>query len=111
MDFFISDELDQIDLGESYWVKIKKRMSYGAQQALMAHFVKIRQGAKDLEVNELDMAGGNIALLTINIKEWNLPGKDGKVMPINKDSICRLSPDIAEKIIAEIGDRNPAPKA
>lgn len=111
MKFFIEDEVDRIELDKDYWVDIKRRMSYGDQQKLLSCFVKIQQGERDLQVNNLDIAGGNIALLEINIKEWNLPGKDGKVMPINKDSIGKLEPKVAEKILAEIGKRNPAPKA
>ena len=111
MKFFVEDEVIRIDIDKDYWVDIKKRMSYGDQQRLMGCFVKVQQGEKDLEVRNLDIAGGNIALLEINIKAWNLTGKDGKDMPIDKASIDMLDPVVAEKILKEIGKQNPAPKA
>lgn len=110
MKFFVEDEVVRLDLDTDHWVDIKKRMSYGDQQLLMSYFVQIQQGEKDLEVKNLDIARGNIALLEINIKAWNLPGKDGNAMPVNKASINMLDPMVAEKILAEIGKRNPSPK-
>ena len=95
--FVYDDELDTIELGEE-WVKIKKRMSYGDYQKLLSSYTK--GGAMNIEE-------GNIALLLINIKEWSFKDRDGKPAPVSRENILRLVPDIAQKILDEIGRRNP----
>lgn len=107
MGHFVTDEVDRIDLGDGFWVDIKKRMSYGDQQRLVAHYIKM----SDLKTPDIDLAGGNIVLLVINIKGWNLVNGDGKEVGITPEAIESLDPDIANKIAGEINDRNQAPKA
>ena len=106
--FIYEDELDRIDLGDGEWVDIAKRMSYGMQQKLFAHYVKL---GKDMKAIDVDIESGNLTLLLVNIKAWNLKGKDGKVAPITKEVVARLDPVIANKVVEEINNRNPSPKA
>jgi len=110
MSHFVTDETDRIELDEKYWVDIKRKMSYGDQQRLVASFMRLQnQVKKDPEV-EIDLQMGNITLMLINIKKWNLDDADGKIVSINEKNINSLSIDTAEKILDEINERNPSPK-
>lgn len=107
MKHFVTDEVDRIDLGEGFWVDIKNRMSYGDQQKLVAHYIKM----SDLKTPGLDFEAGSIVLLEINIKAWNLVDANDKPVKLSRQMIEALDPEIAGKIAKEINDRNPPPKA
>lgn len=108
MRHFVTDEVDRIELGEGSWVDIKRRMSYGDQQKLMGHFVKL---SADMTTPDIDLASGNILMLVINIKAWNLTDDTGKEVKLSQGAIEKLDPAVAEKIAVEINNRNQPPKA
>lgn len=110
MGHFVGDEVDRIDLGDNFWVDIKRRMNYGDQQKLVGQFIKLGIAGKE-PTAELDITSTGITLLQLNIKAWNLTKDDDKVMPIGVESIIQLDPAIADRIRKEIDKRNPPPKA
>jgi hypothetical protein len=114
---FVKDAVDRIVVakdpktGKEYWVDIKQKMTYGDQQKLAAHYVSMQSfkpGSKP--ILSMDLEGGNIMLLLINIKDWNLE-LDGKKVPVALTTIQQLDPDVADKIAQEVNKRNPNPKA
>jgi len=102
MGHFVGKEIDRIDLGDGFWVDIYRRMSYGMQQRLVAHFIKMT----DLTTPDLDLAGGNIVLLELNIVNWNLVDGQGQIVAISSSAIENLEPSVAQKIAEEINRRN-----
>ena len=106
---FVTDETDRIDLDDGFWVDIKKRMSYGDQQKLVAHYIKVRTTTAEI-TSDIDLAGGQIVLLEINIKGWNLVDANNKVAPLNRANIEKLDIAIATRIATEIDKRNQLPK-
>ena len=102
MGHFVGKEIDRLDLGEGFWVDIYRRMSYGMQQRLVAHFIKMT----DLKTPDFDLAGGNIVLLELNITGWNLTNGDNQPVPVSKEAIENLEPSVAQKIAEEINRRN-----
>lgn len=107
MGHFVTDEVDRIDLKGGFWVDIKRRMSYGDQQRLMGHFVKLSAE----NTPDISLALGNIMLLVINIKAWNLVDQEKREVPLSQEAIEKLEPAVAEKIAVEINKRNQPPKA
>lgn len=108
------DELDRIEFDDGEWVDIKRRMSYGDDQALSAHYLKIRAKLEQLKPDvdvDLNIESGNIALLTLNIKAWSFKDKKDKPLPVNKTTIAMLDRDTSTRIVSEIAKRNPPPKA
>ena len=101
MSRFVGSEVDRLELGDGDWVDIAQRMSYGMQQKLVAHYIKM----SGINRPEIDMEGGNIILLLLNIKDWNLQ-LNGEKAIINKENIEQLDPVIANKIAEEINQRN-----
>ena len=98
------------------WADIKRRMSYGDQQKLVAAYMQLQQQLKPGQVKtipdvEVDLQTGNIMLLLINIKAWSLKDKDGKVAPVNEEYVRQLDISTANKIVEAINKRNPPPKA
>jgi len=111
MGHFVYDEdLIQIDLEDGEWVKIASRMSYGMQQKLIASYMRLQTQLKTLPDFDMDVETGNITLLLLNIKEWSLKDKSGRVAPINEQTIRMLDPAVATKIINVINEQNPPPK-
>ena len=115
---FIADEVDRIDLGDGKWADIKHRMSYGDEQKITGHFIRIASMRKalasgkpgDVDVS-IDLESGNILALLINIKAWNLTDDDGNIAPITEENIIRLPREYGNKLKEEINQRNPLPKA
>ncbi len=103
------DELDTLEIGEGETVQIKRRMSFGEVDRLQSFFMKT---AKALMGAEPDIEGtGDLLLLHLNIKGWNLKGQDGQPLPLTKENIARLDRVTGKLIIEAITERNPAPKA
>ena len=111
MNYFVTDEVDRIKVGKDHWVDIKRRMSYGDQQKLVASYMKMEMqaGGKTPDIN-VDFELGSVTLLLINIKGWNLTNEKGEIAPINADTISVLEGGVATKISNEINKRNPSPK-
>ena len=107
--FVYDDEVERVDLGDGEWVDIKRRMSYGDRQKLIAYYAKLQTKLNSPDVDiSLDVEGGNIMLLLLNIKAWSLKDRDGKPLPVTRETIAMLDPDIAERLEREIERRNPA---
>jgi len=115
MGHFVYEEVDRIKLGDEDWVDVKRRMSYGDHQKLVAAYMQLQQQLKPGQVKnvpnvEVNLQTGNIMLLLINIKAWSLKDKDGKIAPVNEEFIRQLDINTADKIIEAINKRNPSPK-
>jgi len=92
--FFVTDETDKIDLGDGYYVEIKRMLSYGDTERI----------ARETEGGAVATA---VPLMLASIVSWNLPGPDGKPAPIAKETIEKLHPSVAQRILEEILKRNP----
>lgn len=113
--FTYDDELDRIDLGGDFWVDIKRRMSYDDDERLTGHFLKLRlsiptRKSDKVVLEDIELQSAGVFLLQLNIKNWNLVDKAGKLMPLNPENIAHLNRSLAAKIKSEINKRNPAPK-
>jgi hypothetical protein len=110
-----SDKLTRVQIDDSAWVDIKSEMSYGDYQALVASYVNVQAkitGAGGVpEGMKLKLDLGNITLLLLNIKDWNLTDDSGKPLPVNEATIRSLKTEVAKQIIDEINRLNPNPKA
>ena len=106
MSHFVTEETDRIELDEESWVEIKRKMSYGDQQRLVASFMHLQDKIKKEPEVEVDLQKGNITLMLINIKKWNLCDADGKPAPINEKNLKSLTIETAEKILNAINERN-----
>lgn len=99
MEYFVEDEIDRFKLDDDCWIDIKRRMS-----------------TADLEEIAVSSPGEQVearivSTLVVNIKAWNLKGKDGKEQPLDREHIGKLELAISLKLFVEIGKRNVSPKA
>ena len=118
---------DRIQLSDEFWVDIKHEMSLGdhdrfnktlfqwegRQQMNRAERRKQKRSGNDT-VDKMDdnIAKANfqpstVLLLEINILDWNLPGPNGRVMPIDHKTIGSLTQEVSDILGDEISDRNP----
>lgn len=112
--FTPTGEVDRVQVDEGHWVDIKRRMSYGDNQRLVASYMRLQMQLKErgsLPSIDLNVETGNITLLMLNIVAWNLTDEHGKEMPVIRESIERLDNSLANKLVAEINAHNPPPKA
>ncbi len=100
--FIDPKESVQIDLGDGFWVKIVSRMTYGIQQRLVAHYVKLSAN----QTPDVDLASGNLVALELNLVAWNLVDDKGVAVPLSRPAIENLDPDVAGRIAEEINKRN-----
>lgn len=92
--------------GETY--QLKRKMSHGDIIQVENNFIRM---AQQMERGDVKAEAGEPLLLLINIKSWSLRDRDGNPLPVTAENINRLDPDHSRAILAEINDRNPAPKA
>jgi len=105
----IANTIDRIDLDKEYWVDIKSKMGYGDQQRLVSSYMNVK--AKGQDDVDIGIETGNITLLLLNVKAWNLVDAAGNILPMDKVTMELLDPAVARKIVKEITKRNPPPKA
>jgi hypothetical protein len=102
-------------------MRIKRRMTYGDKDDLTHAILdfRVRKGtlmrlaeSKDGmlrpdDLEDLELKTGKIALLRMNIVEWNIEDEAGNVAPLTDASFRALEPAIAEWVLSEIDLRNP----
>jgi hypothetical protein len=100
MSRFVKDETDAIDLGGGDSIQIRRRMSYGQQRALSS-----LMAGKDQAVATSEYL---VAVLEQNIVRWDGPGfQNGSgPVPITRQAIDSLDPEVAARLINEIAVRN-----
>jgi len=114
------EELKRIELSGGYWAEIPIYISYGENQKLTSAYTQIMSVLEGIKPNpadnlvdvDLELKSGNIALLAILIKKWNIDGKEG-ILPINTKTVQVLSEDDANLIITaiqEMRDQETDPK-
>ena len=113
--FRYDDDVEIIDVGDTFWVGLKGKMSYGDHQKFS--MILIESGGEIITDEETrqkkvmptseGIEASDIALMLMNIKEWSLTDNDGQVAPIDKAHIECLDPDIGAIISNDILLRNP----
>lgn len=86
--FVDENELEKIDLGDGFFVKIISEISYQDAEIIFNN-----------SKNENEMT---IDMLFSFIKEWNVAEKDGKIAEITKENIKRLPLKLINIIAQEI---------
>ncbi len=107
MGHFTGSEIDRFDLGDGFWVDIKRRMSYGERQRQIGHLLRLpEQKSGKPDAVDLEFDTGKIFLLTQQIVDWNLVDDQGVKVPVSEDAIKRLDKELGERIAIEIDRRN-----
>ena len=108
-------DIDQIDVGNGFFVGLKRKMAYRDHQKMSAVLIKNSgevaddgEGGKRIEPTLEGLQASDTELLLMNIKEWNLTDVDGQIAPIDREHIDELDPDIGDIISKEIMSRNPS---
>jgi hypothetical protein len=90
MDIFVKEGLQQIDIGEDYFVKVPISISFDDIAAM---------GVNAQDVSD---AGKSKLLLQAVIKEWNFKLEDGTDAPISAEVIGKLTMPVVSKILAVV---------
>lgn len=75
---FVDDELERIELDDTFYIEIPKQLSAGDVLGIME------------EYNPEDTTKSGIALIVKVAKKWNLTEKDGVEAAITKENLLRL---------------------
>jgi hypothetical protein len=100
MSRFVNDETDAIEFGDGDVVHIRRKMSYGQQRALSSLMANKDQTKATSEYL--------VAVLEQNIVRWEGPGFQNGAgpMPMTRESIDALDPEIGARLITEVAARN-----
>lgn len=102
--WFASTDVIQLDLSEGIWIKVKKELTAGEQAKLSTASLKvIRPSRADVPAAfEVDGVAMSFARLNAYLVDWNIPGPDGKTMPVDGESIQALTVDAKAEIDAAL---------
>src|SRR4051812_3337994 len=84
-DFFADDSTDTFDIAPGYWVELKRQLDYGELVQLEGTLFKgmtSSDGDDDTTTWRTDSANFYVLRLALYIVDWNLPGKNNKVIPL-----------------------------
>lgn len=79
---FVDPELVKLEISDGDWIKVDKETNF-------ADAMRIREARK---------SGDTLEVLALIIREWSFLDRDGKPMPIDKDTISNLDVDTASEI-------------
>lgn len=105
---FFTDPTDahRVVLDDDEWVDLKSRQSFGARQKVrevayrmggQATGEGVVQGQVDLRIYE-----AQIVSLSLNILAWSFKDDRGNPVPVTRQNIELLDPEIADRLIAEV---------
>jgi hypothetical protein len=76
--FFASEETETLDLGDGFWVELKKELDYGEESELEGAAIKAGLNGDGTPKLEFSLKQQRNLLLGLYITDWNLPGPNGK---------------------------------
>lgn len=97
---FLAEQTKTVDVGGGNTVTVRK-MTFGTRQRILSKHTKLDVRAQDVTI---DQAMLRFDQLRLNIVSWAGPDFDG--YPVNDESIERLPPDIADRLLGEIDEFN-----
>ena len=100
-DTFVASDGHRFDL--------KHRMTWGDRQAYSLVLMRISAYMKDPE-QKVRAVPARVALVELNLVGWDLKDEQGTALPVTRENIEALAPDIGDEVAAEIDRRN-RPKA
>jgi hypothetical protein len=98
-------QTDQVDLPTAgYWVRLKKKATYGDQLAAQSAMLKLEQGSAGV-ISQMEW-GAYIQALTVSmVVEWNVDDESGQILPISAASLNQLSAEDGQFLANEVASR------
>jgi hypothetical protein len=98
-------QTDQVDLPtEGYWVRLKKRATYGDQLAAQSAMLKL-DASNPGTISQMEWGSYIQALSVSMILEWNLTDENDVLLPITAGSLGKLSAEDGQFLATEITER------
>lgn len=108
--FFASEETVPLDLGEGYYVELKRELDYGEEGELAGASIRAGINPDGSAKMEYSLRDQRLLTIALYLVDWNLTGGSGKVIPLPDDLARRaeivgsLSPKSALQIAAKIDE-------
>lgn len=99
-----------IDPERNYWVELREVLSQGARQKAEQELMGRQQLNGNDVLMKMDVVGYRQAMLLASIKDWNLDDDNGRVWPINQQSVQRLPGPVFDQLWS-IVDKSNAPRS
>lgn len=106
--FFAGEETVQVDLGDGFFVELKRELDFGEESELEGAAVRAALDADGTPRLDFSLREQRSLMLALYIVSWNLAGSNGRVVPLPDDVTKRrsvvtsLRPSWAKRLIAEI---------
>jgi hypothetical protein len=97
------------DPERGYWVELREILSQGARQKAENELMGRQQINGGDVLMKMDVVGYRQAMLLASVKDWNLDDDNGRVWPINIQSIQRLPGPVFDELW-QIVDKSNAPR-
>lgn len=88
-----------------YWVDVKKFVTQGGQEQAEKALLKMVAVDGSPEPRP-DVASYRKHMVLASIDDWNLDGDDGKVMPVNLQSVQRLPISVFNQLWLQVQENN-----
>jgi hypothetical protein len=93
--FFASEETETLDLGDGFWVELKKELDYGEESELEGAAIKAGLNGDGTPKLEFSLKQQRNLLLGLYITDWNLPGPNGKPVQLPNNFERRVTLSLA----------------
>ena len=102
---FVSPETVRIDLSEGDWIEVRRRLSYGAQQAILSAG-QPRWMSSDLSdsgsATTLDFERFKVARICAWVVDWSFETLDGKRLPVTPENVRNLDSESGAELDAAL---------
>lgn len=106
--FFATEETVEMDLGDGFWVELKRGLDYGEESELEGAAIRAGLNPDGTPKLEYSLKQQRNLMLALYIVDWNLTGANDKPVVLPDDlgrrqqAVSRLSPRTARRIVARI---------
>jgi hypothetical protein len=88
----------RVDLGRGYWVDLVLHISQGSKEAAERAASKVKVSASGLTDVEPDVVAFRQLMILGHVHAWNLDDDNGRIWPVNIQSVRRLPGDVFEEL-------------
>ena len=98
---FVTGETVRLDLSDGDWIEVKRELSFGEQQELMAVGVRVA-GGFDNPTMDMNIAEAHIFSLLQWLVDWSFTNDKGIKVPLSPASIRNLDLETAAEVEAAL---------
>jgi len=100
----VSKATTRIELDGGFWIEAKQELDYEDKRKLRRPFIRFGLDG-GIRTRDEEMEEANPVLIVTAVCDWNVEDEHGQKVPITLEGVNSLSEDVANLILAALGQQ------